>query len=162
MLKSKILRRCFRRCWFCPMPSYGSPFLSVVDYPRPTFTNLVHAFTQSTSSFPSTCPCHLSLPLLITSPVAYVPRCLLSSPNIHLIILTFHLRLQLCSHVSHTHSKQLLLHAEHTWPFILIIYGALEIKEGGQLVNFDHAHLTHAFNGLPFVLSILQQLVCDH
>ena len=32
-------------------------------------TNLTHAFTQSASPFPSSCPCHLILDHLITSPI---------------------------------------------------------------------------------------------
>ena len=70
------------------MPSYGHPFLSVVFVPGVNFqqthaftstTNIACAFTYPASSFLSTCPCHLSLYLLITSPIAFTPRCLLSS-----------------------------------------------------------------------------------
>ena len=75
---------------FFGLPSGAVPFT----------TNLV----RSASPFLSTCPCHLSLHLLITSPITSTPRCLLitspitptprcllgsvrETPHIHLIIL---------------------------------------------------------------------------
>ena len=104
-----------------------------------SFANLVHTFIQSASSFLSTCPCHLSLRHLITSPIASTPRRLLSSvlgflsfretPHIHLVILIsvretppIHLVILISvlsiydsssavqAHDSHPYNKQLLMH----------------------------------------------------
>ena len=43
------------------------------DRSRPLHHQPVHAFTQSASHFHSMCPCHFSLYLLNTSPIAFVP-----------------------------------------------------------------------------------------
>ena len=48
-------------------------FLGLPTAAFPSTTNPVHAITQSASPFRSTCPCHLSLYLLITSPIASAP-----------------------------------------------------------------------------------------
>ena len=109
---SSVLRR-----WVCFTPCYDPPFNVVVDIPRVNFQQThegrqcsaersrpvhhklgtVHTLTQSASPICFTCPCQLSLHILMKPPIASTPRCLLSSvlgclsfretPHIHLIIL---------------------------------------------------------------------------
>ena len=91
------------------------PFLSVVNISEvnvqqllikavPFTINLEHVFTLSASSFLSTCPCHLSLHLLITSPIA-----------------SRHVRLRSCWAVFHGNTTHPPDHP-HLSPFYLLIH----------------------------------------
>ena len=132
-----------RHCWVHRTPSYGlhfvrswtslggqllaclQPVLCQVFYGLPTGAILststpAHAFTLSGSSFCSTCRCHLSLHLLLTSPVASTTSLLCSlvfgcflfseTPHIHLIILISIFSIfVLVVHFLHQYNKHLLI-----------------------------------------------------